>query len=57
MKTKTYLKGCEWCGATGRFMYCFPLNPINAPQESTSSLTNICPVCKGSGTILVTETI
>jgi len=54
MKTKTYLKGCEWCGATGYTQKYY--NPTNAPETSTSELTNICPVCNGSGTILVTET-
>jgi len=50
---RTYIKGCEWCGATG-FVHQW-YHPENLPIQSTTSLTNTCPVCKGTGTILVTE--
>ena len=45
MKTKTYLKGCEWCNATG---YVASYNLTNT--------TEVCPVCNGNKTIIVTET-
>jgi len=50
---RTYFKGCEWCNATGytRLHY----NTFNESRGSTTALTNVCPVCKGKGTILVTE--
>ena len=51
---RTYLKGCDWCNATGYTQMYFP--PYNTPV-STTTLTNVCPVCKGSGTVLVTEEI
>ena len=50
---RTYLKGCEWCNATGYTQVHF--HPQNAPNSSTTALTNICPVCNGGGTVLVTE--
>ena len=50
---RTYLKGCEWCGATGFAPQWY--NPQNAKNISTTSITKTCPVCKGTGTILVTE--
>lgn len=50
MKTvKQYLKGCDWCGATG-------FVAIPNPGFMTSALTGICPVCNGSKVVLVTET-
>jgi hypothetical protein len=47
--TKTYIQGCNWCNATG----------IKYPMENYggTGLTNVCPVCHGLGTIIVTETI
>ena len=53
MKTRTYLKGCEWCNSTGYIQLHY--HPQNAPTGS-ATLTNICPVCNGSGTVTVTET-
>jgi len=49
MKTiRTYLSGCTWCNATG----------IKYPMENYSGtgMTNVCPVCHGTGTIPVVET-
>jgi len=45
MKTRTFLKGCEWCNATGS---------IAASNSTSTRMT--CPVCNGTGTVLVTET-
>jgi len=45
---RTYLKGCEWCGATG-----FVTNPYNT--ETTGAITGVCPVCHGAKTIEVKE--
>lgn len=50
---RTYFKGCEWCNATGFTQHYY--NPMNTPSGSTSALTNTCPVCNGTGTVLVTE--
>ena len=49
---RTYYKGCEWCNATGYTQVYY--GPYNQPTK-TSNLTNLCPVCKGTGTVLVTE--
>jgi len=46
---RTYLKGCDWCKATG-----FVSNPYN--MEITGSITGVCPVCNGAKTVVVTET-
>lgn len=46
---KTFLKGCDWCGATG-----YVINPYR--METTSSITGVCPVCSGSKTVMVTVT-
>jgi len=48
--TRTYLKGCDWCGASG-----IVINYI--PPNITSCLTNTCPVCNGAKVITVTEII
>ncbi len=50
---KTYVKGCEWCNATGHTRLHY--NTLNEPPRSTSALTDVCPVCKGNRTIIVTE--
>jgi DnaJ-class molecular chaperone len=47
MIKRTYLKGCDWCGATGKVHAGYPLG--------TTVLEDTCPVCQGSGTITVTE--
>jgi DnaJ-class molecular chaperone len=51
MKTiRTYLSGCTWCNATG----------VVASKDygmKTTPLMTPCPVCNGSKTIIVTETI
>ena len=47
---RTYLKGCEWCGSVGYTQY-----RLTDPQKSTSAITNVCPVCQGSGNVVVTE--
>jgi len=46
--TKTYLSGCTWCNATGFVKEPFP--------TTTGGLTQVCPVCNGNKTIIVTET-
>jgi len=48
--TRTYLSGCTWCGTTG-------FVKIPNPGFMTSALTNICPVCNGNKTIIITETM
>ena len=50
MKEKKYNKGCEWCGGTGYVSISY-----NPSMSSTSPLTNVCPVCNGSGKIEVIE--
>jgi len=45
---RTYPKACEWCNATGST---YPYYPV----ASTGILTNVCPVCKGTGVVIVTE--
>jgi Ribonuclease G/E len=46
---KTYLSGCTWCNATGF---------VNNPNMGlTTNITIICPVCNGTKTVIVTETI
>jgi len=45
MKTRTYLKGCEWCNATGV-----------VPSTDSASTMATCPVCNGNKVVLVTET-
>jgi hypothetical protein len=47
--TRTYLKGCDWCNATG-----FARNS-NPSFSGNTSLTELCPVCNGNKTITVTE--
>ena len=47
--TRTYLKGCDWCNATG-----FVRNS-NPSFSGNTSLTELCPVCNGNKTITVTE--
>ena len=50
MKVKeTYNKGCEHCGATGFVKHYITVNTLEP------SLTNVCPVCKGAGIVLVTR--
>jgi hypothetical protein len=46
---RTYLKGCEWCGATGKV-------PVRHPWGTAAPLEETCPVCNGTGTVVVTET-
>ena len=46
-RTIIYLKGCDWCGATGFVK--------NITPDTTGSWNNICPVCNGNKTITVTE--
>jgi hypothetical protein len=45
---RTFKSGCEWCNATGEV-------PYYGNPNITGGLSNICPVCKGSKTILITE--
>ena len=45
---RTYVKGCEWCGATG-------FVPTNQYPAGTTVLTETCPVCHGNKTVVVTE--
>lgn len=46
--TRTYYKGCDWCGASG----------VRYPMQNTGSgYTSICPVCNGNKIIQVIETI
>ena len=52
MITRTYNKGCEWCGATGYVQQWY--SPWSA---TTTTLTNVCPVCNGSGVVNVTEQV
>ena len=50
MKTRTYLKGCEFCKATG-------VVPTGRSAGSVStSVIEPCPVCNGDKTVWVTET-
>jgi hypothetical protein len=50
--TKTYLSGCTWCGALG------VIESRRLPHQTvSSSLTEICPVCNGAKTVVVTEII
>lgn len=48
MITRQYLDGCKWCEAKGY---------VESQFATTTNVTEICPVCNGSGTILVTESI
>ena len=50
MITRTYLKGCDWCKATGQVSKPHPY-PIS------TSVCEKCPVCNGTKTILVSEII
>jgi hypothetical protein len=50
--TRTYLDGCKHCGAIGSV-----LNPNFNPNITLSHHVITCPVCQGSKTVLVTETI
>jgi DnaJ-class molecular chaperone len=50
MITRQYLSGCKWCGAKG-------IVNDSIHRDYTAPLTMPCPVCHGSGTILVTESI
>jgi hypothetical protein len=45
--TRTYLKGCDWCNATG---HKFPM------QHNGTDFSSICPACNGNKVITVTET-
>ena len=54
MKTRTYKKKCDNCNGTGFVSTWY--NPYNEKNISTTSLTNVCPVCNGNQTITVTET-
>jgi len=46
---RQYPQACVYCSATG---------VASQPSDSTTTATTrICPVCGGSGTITVTETI
>jgi len=50
MKTiRTYLSGCTWCSATG-------FVSTKNYGMNTTLLTETCPVCNGSRTVIVTET-
>ena len=47
MKVKrTYLSGCTWCNATG-----FKTNQ----NPTITNTTEVCPVCNGTKTVLITE--
>ena len=46
MITKTYFKGCDWCGGTGS------VPPL---YHTTSNIGRPCPVCDGSGRVTVVE--
>ena len=46
--TRTYLSGCTWCGATGFVKELY--------FTTTGGWLQVCPVCNGSKTIIVTET-
>jgi len=48
---RTYPKGCDWCNATGY------VHPYYGQGNSTTPLTNVCPVCGGTGVVTVTEII
>jgi hypothetical protein len=50
MITRTYLDGCRWCNGEGRI-------PSDKKLDSTAFPYEICPVCEGRKTVLVTETI
>ena len=43
--TRTYLSGCSWCNATG----------ISKGTSLSTDASTICPVCRGSKVITVTE--
>jgi len=45
---RTYIKGCEWCNATG-------FVPTENFGMGTTPMTDICPVCKGNKVVEVTE--
>ena len=47
--TRTYLKGCDWCNAKGVILNSNPAFCGN------TSFTEICPVCNGAKTVVVTE--
>ena len=47
---KQYKKACEFCNATGYIQRNTQSNYTNAP------LTEVCPVCNGAKTVIVTET-
>jgi uncharacterized Zn finger protein (UPF0148 family) len=49
--TRTYLIGCTWCKALGY------VNNLQEGWHTGSVLTITCPVCNGSKTVIVTETI
>ena len=46
---RTYLSGCTWCGGHGNV-------PTNNIGGYTTPLTEPCPVCNGTKTIIITET-
>lgn len=48
--TKTYLSGCKWCNGNGY------VQPVQG-QITSTSWSNVCPVCNGSKVITVTEYI
>lgn len=50
---RTYFKGCDRCNATG-FVGNFHVVP-ETTDGGVTNLTKTCPVCDGSGKILVTE--
>ena len=50
MITRQYYSGCKWCNANG-FVSTKDLG------MNTTPLTEICPICNGSGVMLVTELI
>lgn len=45
--TKTYLSGCTWCKGIGVILKPTP--------GTTTSMTDVCPVCNGSKVITITE--
>jgi len=51
MKTISYLIGCKWCDASGE------VRNNTQPKGTSLPLTEQCPVCQGSGTVIATETI
>jgi DnaJ-class molecular chaperone len=49
--TQTYFSGCKWCNATGL------VPTTTAAGGMSTSPYEVCPVCHGTKTVVVTETI